>query len=318
MKNNYKVLIIIILLFSLLFILLRIFINEDSNNDINSDSGVVNPTPEDDTEESGNVIIKDDINNFDNMLDNIELNKLDYVKDYDYFFTVNDIVNRYLGFNYVNQGEVNYLIDDYTFGNVESLNKLYRDNDYTEFVVDSMKVYDNGIIQNYFVSGYLAISGMDGVERQEKAVFVVRIDKAYQTYSIIPSSFTTIDNVFANYGIANKKENILKNDYNQYELISISANRLAYIYLAGFVNEMAFYPDEAYNKLDDKIKNTVFKTKEDFEKFLNVNMEKIYNYKIENIIVSHDNLYTIYEIETDNYTYTFKMKYIMDYEVSIE
>lgn len=318
MKNNYKALIIIILLFSLLFILLRIFINEDSNNDINSDSGVVNPTPEDDTEESGNVIIKDDINNFDNMLDNIELNKLDYVKDYDYFFTVNDIVNRYLGFNYVNQGEVNYLIDDYTFGNVESLNKLYRDNDYTEFVVDSMKVYDNGIIQNYFVSGYLAISGMDGVERQEKAVFVVRIDKAYQTYSIIPSSFTTIDNVFANYGIANKKENILKNDYNQYELISISANRLAYIYLAGFVNEMAFYPDEAYNKLDDKIKNTVFKTKEDFEKFLNVNMEKIYNYKIENIIVSHDNVYTIYEIETDNYTYTFKMKYIMDYEVSIE
>ena len=173
MKNNYKVLIIIILLFSLLFILLRIFINEDSNNDINSDSGVVNPTPEDDTEESGNVIIKDDINNFDNMLDNIELNKLDYVKDYDYFFTVNDIVNRYLGFNYVNQGEVNYLIDDYTFGNAESLNKLYRDNDYNEFVVDSMKVYDNGIIQNYFVSGYLAISGMDGVERQEKAVFVV-------------------------------------------------------------------------------------------------------------------------------------------------
>ena len=318
MKNNYKVLIIIILLFSLLFILLRIFINEDSNNDINSDSGVVNPTPEDDTEESGNVIIKDDINNFDNMLDNIELNKLDYVKDYDYFFTVNDIVNRYLGFNYVNQGEVNYLIDDYTFGNVESLNKLYRDNDYNEFVVDSMKVYDNGIIQNYFVSGYLAISGMDGVERQEKAVFVVRIDKAYQTYSIIPSSFTTIDNVFANYGIADKKENILKNDYNQYELVSISANRLAYIYLAGFVNEMAFYPDEAYNKLDDKIKNTVFKTKEDFEKFLNVNMEKIYNYKIENIIVSHDNVYTIYEIETDNYTYTFKMKYIMDYEVSIE
>ena len=318
MKNNYKALIIIILLFSLLFILLLIFINEDSNNDINSDSGVVNPTPEDDTEESGNVIIKGDINNFDNMLDNIELNKLDYVKDYDYFFTVNDIVNRYLGFNYANQGEVNYLIDDYTFGNVESLNKLYRDNDYTEFVVDSMKVYDNGIIQNYFVSGYLAISGMDGVERQEKAVFVVRIDKAYQTYSIIPSSFTTIDNVFANYGIANKKENILKNDYNQYELISISANRLAYIYLAGFVNEMAFYPDEAYNKLDDKIKNTVFKTKEDFEKFLNANMEKIYNYKIENIIVSHDNVYTIYEIETDNYTYTFKMKYIMDYEVSIE
>lgn len=318
MKNNYKALIIIILLFSLLFILLRIFINEDSNNDINSDSGVVNPTPEDDTEESGNVIIKDDINNFDNMLDNIELNKLDYVKDYDYFFTVNDIVNRYLGFNYDNQGKVNYLIDDYTFGNVESLNKLYRDNDYTEFVVDSMKVYDNGIIQNYFVSGYLAISGMDGVERQEKAVFVVRIDKAYQTYSIIPSSFTTIDNVFANYGIADKKENILKNDYNQYELVSISANRLAYIYLAGFVNEMAFYPDEAYNKLDDKIKNTVFKTKEDFEKFLNVNMEKIYNYKIENIIVSHDNVYTIYEIETDNYTYTFKMKYIMDYEVSIE
>lgn len=318
MKNNYKALIIIILLFSLLFILLRIFINEDSNNDINSDSGVVNPTPEDDTEESGNVIIKDDINNFDNMLDNIELNKLDYVKDYDYFFTVNDIVNRYLGFNYVNQGEVNYLIDDYTFGNAESLNKLYRDNDYNEFVVDSMKVYDNGIIQNYFVSGYLAISGMDGVERQEKAVFVVRIDKAYQTYSIIPSSFATIDNVFANYGIADKKENILKNDYNQYELISISANRLAYIYLAGFVNEMAFYPDEAYNKLDDKIKNTVFKTKEDFEKFLNVNMEKIYNYKIENIIVSHDNVYTIYEIETDNYTYTFKMKYIMDYEVSIE
>ena len=318
MKNNYKALIIIILLFSLLFILLLIFINEDSNNDINSDSGVVNPTPEDDTEESGNVIIKGDINNFDNMLDNIELNKLDYVKDYDYFFTVNDIVNRYLGFNYANQGEVNYLIDDYTFGNVESLNKLYRDNDYTEFVVDSMKVYDNGIIQNYFVSGYLAISGMDGVERQEKAVFVVRIDKAYQTYSIIPSSFTTIDNVFANYGIADKKENILKNDYNQYELVSISANRLAYIYLAGFVNEMAFYPDEAYNKLDDKIKNTVFKTKEDFEKFLNVNMEKIYNYKIENIIVSHDNLYTIYEIETDNYTYTFKMKYIMDYEVSIE
>lgn len=318
MKNNYKVLIIIILLFSLLFILLRIFINEDSNNDINSDSGVVNPTPEDDTEESGNVIIKDDINNFDNMLDNIELNKFDYVKDYDYFFTVNDIVNRYLGFNYVNQGEVNYLIDDYTFGNVESLNKLYRDNNYTEFVVDSMKVYDNGIIQNYFVSGYLAISGMDGVERQEKAVFVVRIDKAYQTYSIIPSSFTTIDNVFANYGIADKKENILKNDYNQYELVSISANRLAYIYLAGFVNEMAFYPDEAYNKLDDKIKNTVFKTKEDFEKFLNVNMEKIYNYKIENIIVSRDNVYTIYEIETNNYTYTFKMKYIMDYEVSIE
>ena len=318
MKNNYKALIIIILLFSLLFILLLIFINEDSNNDINSDSGVVNPTPEDDTEESGNVIIKDDINNFDNMLDNIELNKLDYVKDYDYFFTVNDIVNRYLGFNYDNQGEVNYLIDDYTFGNAESLNKLYRDNDYNEFVVDSMKVYDNGIIQNYFVSGYLAISGMDGVERQEKAVFVVRIDKAYQTYSIIPSSFTTIDNVFANYGIADKEENILKNDYNQYELVSISANRLAYIYLAGFVNEMAFYPDEAYNKLDDKIKNTVFKTKEDFEKFLNVNMEKIYNYKIENIIVSHDNLYTIYEIETDNYTYTFKMKYIMDYEVSIE
>ena len=159
---------------------------------------------------------------------------------------------------------------------------------------------------------------MDGVERQEKAVFVVRIDKAYQTYSIIPSNFTTIDNVFANYGIADKKENILKNDYNQYELVSISANRLAYIYLAGFVNEMAFYPDEAYNKLDDKIKNTVFKTKEDFEKFLNVNMEKIYNYKIENIIVSHDNVYTIYEIETDNYTYTFKMKYIMDYEVSIE
>lgn len=318
MKNNYKALIIIILLFSLLFILLRIFINEDSNNDINSDSGVVNPTPEDDTEESGNVIIKDDINNFDNMLDNIELNKLDYVKDYDYFFTVNDIVNRYLGFNYDNQGEVNYLIDDYTFGNAESLNKLYRDNDYNEFVVDSMKVYDNGIIQNYFVSGYLAISGMDGVERQEKAVFVVRIDKAYQTYSIIPSSFATIDNVFANYGIADKKENILKNDYNQYELVSISANRLAYIYLAGFVNEMAFYPDEAYSKLDDKIKNTVFKTKEDFEKFLNVNMEKIYNYKIENIIVSHDNVYTIYEIETDNYTYTFKMKYIMDYEVSIE
>ncbi len=130
--------------------------------------------------------------------------------------------------------------------------------------------------------------------------------------------------------IYNKKEQEAeaKNNYqylHNYEVNEVTYNYvteedMAKKYLADFVNLTIYNKEEAYAKVDDYYKAQKLQTYNDFEKALkNIYSTKFLSAKVVSYTVVDKTKYKLfYIIDSDNNTFIFKEKSIMDYTVYLD
>ena len=132
------------------------------------------------------------------------------------------------------------------------------------------------------------------------------------TFSIMP-----------NYNLTNNFddiESIEKNNSNEYKLKILSTQEKAEKYLEDFKDRILYSTKKSYEFLDDEYKNNKFKNYEDYEKFVKMNEESIYNIslqKYKEVNLNDDNTEYICIDQYGNY-YIFKEMGVMNYTVQLD
>lgn len=107
------------------------------------------------------------------------------------------------------------------------------------------------------------------------------------------------------------------NSYNKYSVKSINQEELANLYFNDFKNLIVNYPDEAYSLVTNKEKLT----KERFLEYRDELINFYYGYNLESYSSYNEsekgtNVFRI--IDSADNVFTFKIYYIMNYDVSID
>jgi len=204
---------------------------------------------------------------------------LGVVKDYENFFTINNLINEY----YINliegDGQVvlNMLDTNYikkhkiTSSNI----KNYMENTYHNITYFSKNMYFKGInkMYYYFVNGERQnYSFADEILTEEENVnFLIIVDMNNYTYSITPLDIT--ESVF-NYAQTYKmnKDEISFNKDNVYTTNTVKDEIIATYYIDYFKNMLYLNTEKAYEMLSNDTKAYY----ETYENFVN-NLETIYS-----------------------------------------
>ncbi len=179
----------------------------------------------------------------------------------------------------------------------------------------TMKVrYEEKII-SYIVNVY--IENMENNDLEEK-YYIVRIDNQNNTFSIEPilNKPANIDDISVEYS----KNNIEKNNYNKFNIETISTEGLIKIYMQHFTSMSVRHPDIIYNNyLDEEYRDKRFGNMEEFKNYIQANKEKIQQIKIKKYSDENDGEQTKYVL-MDMYenTYEFYEKSVMNYKVKLD
>lgn len=146
-------------------------------------------------------------------------------------------------------------------------------------------------------------------QSKEDIVIIVKIDYSSNAFEIYPFEYIKEDAFKIIEG------EIQNNDYNKYNYMNITDEEMAKIIFEDYKNNLCYYPEDAYNKLNSEYAEKRFGSKSEFYKYLDNNKERIENislqkYKIEKqeetiqyICIDEQNNYYIF-IETSPMQYT--------------
>ena len=168
---------------------------------------------------------------------------------------------------------------------------------------------------SYIVNVY--IENMENNDLEER-YYVVRIDNQNNTFSIEPilNKPANIDDISVEYS----KDNIEKNNYNKFNIETISTEGLIKIYMQHFTSMSIRRPDIIYNNyLDEEYRDKRFGNVEEFKNYVQANKERIQQMKIKKYSDENDGENTKYVL-MDMYenTYEFYEKSVMNYKVKLD
>ncbi len=245
------------------------------------------------------------------------------------FYTITNTLNHYLlALNYQNK-------DIYNFYNIQNeeqqkeiilslLDKQYGeqikeyvdkvDYSYNLIPVDIRVKYGEKII-TYLVEIYL--ENMETMELENK-YYVIRTDNQSASFSIEPilEEVKDIDTI----AVEDKQDRISSNDYNQYQIETISMERLIKIYMSQFVNMMVNHTELAYDKyLDQEYKKKRFGDVNQFKDYVNKNKEELKKLRATQYLLESDEKGKKYVVK-DQYenVYEFNEKSTMSYTVRLD
>lgn len=217
-----------------------------------------------------------------------------------------DIILKLLDKKYTNKNSLNQ-------ENIyQYINKINYD--YNLIPIDIRVRYDENII-TYIMNVYL--ENIENMQLEER-YYVIRKDNRNTTFSIEPilDEVNNLDEI----SIENNEERIEKNDYNQYNIETISIERLVKIYMDHFNHMMVYHPEIAYNKyLDEEYRNIKFGNIDEFKEYVEKNEEEIQSIRATKYLVENENDGKKYVI-LDQYhnTYEFYETYTMAYKVKLD
>ena len=134
---------------------------------------------------------------------------------------------------------------------------------YNEYTAKDIYVTNDIIKPIYYVSGML-------IEKQSKVniYFAMYQDIANDTYSLKPIS----EQEYLSYVSLQYKEvsrnDIEPTDYNKILNVTVTDEEMAEKYLESYIRNARYYPEEAYNSLDEEYRNTRFGSYENYLKYL--------------------------------------------------
>lgn len=266
-------------------------------------------------------IEKRELANIDNEGDmgaeiSYDTSKVEKVTDESRFFSVKTCVQQYLdemnnnndkyfGFNEnneyirivdeetINKNRLDLLSAKFVEDNNITINNL---NEYLEtfdekVVFDALQMrYIRGEkVENYIVYGI--ISSLDN-EYLDDLYIIVNIDRNEQTFSIEPinlsSDYETIDEIELEY---NNTE-IQRNDNNAYTNRQMAYEDISKEYFSTFKRIIQVRPDLIYNYLQEDYRLQRFGTLENFENYVESNLEEIAGLQIQRYLVNNYENYT--------------------------
>lgn len=320
MKKGVKIALIIVLILIIVVFVLLVFIKK---RELGNSNTVV--TEEDSNQMDEGKVYEDNNNGFKQL------------EDPNVFFSISNALNNYLNvLNYRNSdasSNIYNIQDDTEQSNalLSLLDESYiRDNDinnqninnYVEAIDYTYKIipidirvrYDTNILV-YILHVYL--ENLDNMSIQDR-YYIIRVDNSNGTFSVKPvsTSINDIDDVRVNVSNAS----IEKNDYNAYDLETISIERMVKIYMDTFTDMELNYPEIAYNNyLDDEYKTKRFGSLENFESYVSSNRDEISSVRATKYLSEDDTDYTKYVImDQYNNTYEFYQTTTMNFKVRLD
>lgn len=253
------------------------------------------------------------------------------------YYTVLGCVEKYTGYIYEKENEklYNILNKDYVQKNgitkANIIEKLGEFNAPQIIRVKKMvEIRENEKQSRYFI--YATIrddyigeqeNGLDSNTYQEvnevrqperEFLIEVKLDFVNSTYEIIPNHSRFNDEISLK-----DYTPIEVNSNNIYEDITIDEETMCIYLLEDFKEKVLYYPEEAYNSLDEEYKAKRFPTFDEFREYIENNKEEIDNAIIKQYYVDAvqgDNRYICTDGE-DNY-FIFKTTAVMNYKIMLD
>lgn len=247
------------------------------------------------------------------------------LEDYNLFFSLNDIINKYYQNIFFGNNDENFnlLDDNYKKKNditSNNISKVWKDVE-GENTYYAKKIYvskKNNILY-YFINGerYEFIMDKGIYEKKENDSFLLLEDLKTKSYSITPlNSGKDIHNFAISY---NKKEklNITKNEYNNFILTEYGTEAIIKLYISYYQNLLYNDKEKAYELLSDdmKVKYSSF----EYFQVSKKEIEKIVSSKIFAYSTKVEDNYKLFEVQLINGAIiTFKEKDIMNFKLQID
>lgn len=246
--------------------------------------------------------------------------KLKVVNDYQEFFSVSADINEFIG--YVASGDINSVINvldgkyiDYNSINNDNVFDYIDEYSYNDsFKAKTIKYVNVGKNKLYYAKGILIENNIDGskVVNDEYHVIVL-VDSSSNCYSIYPIDDSDVKGIIN--GI--KKINISSSNYNTIKAINeFDDVALCRLYFSDFYSYIINDMEKAYSLLSDSMLKK-YPSSDGFNKFIRSNATKMTSVTKLCSISNSKKGKLISVIDNNDNNYTFNVKNIMDYDVSI-
>ena len=264
------------------------------------------------------------------------------------FFSIEELIQTYLTYLKAGNNEAVYSILDNTYITTNGINNenvlniakqgiLYDGNYKAKKIY--IKESENSSI--YYVYGTLEKSST-----RVKIYFIVYTDPTNLSYSLKPITEQEYLRYTIQGQVENYAEKIERTDYNKLSYIQLNNEQIAQKYFENYKNDARYYPQDAYNSLDERYKNLRFGSYENFTAYLtqkaaelealdykavkNANQfqsqEEYQNY-IKNLDRKRMEKYYIYTVDETDYCicvdgygnyYIFKIIDVMNYKLILD
>ena len=321
MKSNKSFIITLILIIIIIVILggyyLFVMDNGSAFNNVISNISGNNKT----TKKVNNETER--INNNTNNTTNGDNVQFSSVKDYQAFFSINSLINKfYENVTKNNPKDVIGMFDaDYVNKNSINANNLsnFVDTNYQEitFYSKSMYVKSKKNVYYYFVNGEEQQYNFydEILSEKEDSMFMVIVDKNNDTFSITPLTTPSLFEYAQNYTISDKK-NVKSNAYNTFFNDTFSDQTICSYYLNYYSILLYLNSEKAYAMLADDTKKE-FNDLEDFVKKLEDTYAKITPKLLSYSVTGENGHRTYIAIGENNYRFELTESSIMNFKIKI-
>lgn len=217
----------------------------------------------------------------------------------------NKILYLMLDENYINKNNI-------TIENMS--NYLGTEDRILDYIPTEMKVKYNNKTQTYILKVYIK----DETDSLKEKMYIIRVDNSNSAFSIEPvnEQYEEINEV----KVENEVSIIESNDYNKYNIESISIERIVKMYMDKYIEIAINYPELTYNNyLDDNYKKERFGSLEKFKKYIEDNKNELQNVRATKYLIENEDGITKY-VCLDQYqnTYEFDEKSTMMFTVKLD
>lgn len=187
--------------------------------------------------------------------------------------------------------------------------------------MNSLKAVNIQIKQIYYKEeisyGNCYISAID--QENKEIYFAVYLDNVNSTYLIENLDKSTFESIIQGTTQKIRKEMIEVNEYNRYQYVQISDEKMIDMYIKDFIEKARNNPTLAYELLDKEYKQKKFGNIENFTRYIKNNVEKIENGSLTNYGTNKTEKYTQYYYKnTNGYFITIKETSIMNYTIKLD
>ena len=171
-------------------------------------------------------------------------------------------------------------------------------------------------INIYIAEGILKEENTDNIMQFQ---IIINLNIPNRTFSIIPQEYVekNYKDIEIGKGIdINVPESIPENDNNTFRYKKTSEETYVQDLFAKLKDEIKYYPELAYNNLDEEYRNKKFESLEDFKKYINNNEEKYSKMQVKEYQKTIEDDYTQYIcVDQDGNYYIFRETSLMQYNL---
>lgn len=241
------------------------------------------------------------------------------VTNRDTFFTVVGCVNKYL--NYIasknSDGAYNILDSRYvlenSITNENIFEKIWSPNSAQIFSAKEIKYTTKGNVANYYVYGTIRDDIMDDIAESHEFYIKVNVSSGIKAFSV--EEITKEHYYEGKVNLAKLVDNITKNNYNALDVKTVSDKEMARTYLIKYKEMLLNNIEEAYALLDKEYADSMFKTLEDFQRYVSNNYNNILEISL-NKYSTVSGKYICID-KNDNY-YIFNENGVMNFSVLLD